>query len=77
MRTVELSIEMPMPVPMDKLFHAVGYLSTWNMSYPKLRIYAEHNTANLMANYFKEDGTCGYTIGAIWDSTCQKYSFNS
>jgi hypothetical protein len=77
MRTVELELGFPIDVPMDKLFNAIGYLSTWSMSYPKVSIYRDNKSPNLMAHYFKENGDCGYTISAIWDGTCEKYSFHS
>ena len=79
MRTIELQLDSEelrtMAVSMDKLFNALGYLSTWNMSYPKVKIRRDGKEDDLVAHYFHEDGTCGYTIGAIWHG--KDYGFHS
>jgi len=75
MRIIELNVEMPVGVPPAKLFYAIGYLSTWNPTFPKVLIYKDNKSPNLMAHYFKEDGDCGYTIGAVWNG--EDYSFHS
>jgi hypothetical protein len=51
----------------QEVYRALGYLSTWNMSFPIVRIYidAKHNEIN--AAYFREEGgDCAYSIGAVW-----------
>jgi hypothetical protein len=73
MRTIELDLVNPISVPSDKLFNAIGYLTTWNTGYPLVRIYNEGDS--LTGHYFRRDESHAYTIGAIWDG--ENYSFNS
>jgi hypothetical protein len=49
----------------DKVFTAIGYLSTWNYSYPEVRIYRDGAT-DLHAVYVDNEGNRQYNIGAIW-----------
>ena len=58
----------------DKLWQAIGYLSSWNMSYPTVRIFRDGKD-DLVAAYFKEDGERGYVIGAVWHG--EHYGFHS
>ena len=58
----------------DKLWQAIGYLSSWNMSYPTVRIFRDGGD-DLVAVYFKEDGERGYVIGAVWHG--EHYGFHS
>lgn len=57
----------------DKLWTAIGYLSTWNLSYPDCRIFRDGST-DLVAVYLK-DGDRMYTIGAVWHE--DHYGFHS
>ena len=57
----------------DKLWTAIGYLSTWNLSYPTVRIFRDGST-DLVAVYLK-DGDRMYTIGAVWHG--DHYGFHS
>ena len=79
MRTIELQLGSEdlrtFAVPMDRLFNAIGYLSTWNMSHPKVIIRRGGKEDDLVAHYFLEDGSCGYTIGAVWHD--DHYGFHS
>ena len=49
---------------------AIGYLSTWNLSFPTVQIYCTgsgpRSNPELLAIYSYPDGTRGYTIGAVW-----------
>jgi len=58
----------------DKLWQAIGYLSSWNLSYPTVRIFRDGGD-DLVAAYFKEDGERGYVIGAVWHG--EHYGFHS
>ena len=50
-----------------EVYRALGYLSTWNMSYPIVKIWINAKYNELNAAYFSEDGVeCGYAIGAVW-----------
>lgn len=49
----------------QEYYKAIGYLSSWNLSFPKVVIWADSD-GNLVANYLNEDGTVGYVIGAVW-----------
>ena len=71
MRTVELNLTSEDMITIaesigtwDKLWEAIGYLSTWNLSYPVVNIFKDRDN-DLVAVYFK-DGDRMYTIGAVW-----------
>jgi hypothetical protein len=61
-----------------EFYAAIGYLSSWNMTFPTVDIYphgySDTNT-DILAVYKREDGTVGYTLAAIWQETY--YSFHS
>ena len=57
----------------DKLWQAIGYLSTWNLSYPTVNIYRDRDN-DLVAVYFKDVDKM-YTIGAVWHG--EQYGFHS
>lgn len=59
----------------DKLWAAIGYLSTWSSDhYPTVRIYRD-GKADMAAVYLKGDGELGYVIGAVWHD--DHYGFHS
>jgi len=58
----------------DKLWTAIGYLSSWNMTFPTCRIYRDGDT-DLVAVYLNEQGERGYVIGAVWHG--EHYGFHS
>ena len=58
----------------DKLWTAIGYLSTWNFTYPAVRIFMD-NTTDLVAVYFDEANDRQYVIGAVWHG--EHYGFHS
>ena len=65
-------------IPRHEFYAAIGYLSSWNMTFPTVDIYPHgHGDSNtdILAVYKREDGTVGYTIAAIWQETY--YSFHS
>lgn len=46
---------------------AIGYLSTWNFTFPKVEIsIVDKVNPELVAVYFTADGVRGYVIGAVW-----------
>lgn len=53
---------------------AIGYLSTWNMTFPTCNIYPDGKT-DMVAVYLNEAGERGYTIGAVWHG--DHYGFHS
>ena len=64
--------------PRREFYAAIGYLSSWNMTFPTVDIYPHDNTdtnTDLVAVYKREDGSVGYTLAAIWQETY--YSFHS
>lgn len=64
----------------DEFRNAIGYMATWNMSYPVVEIYPDRDAPDLVAVYRREDGTTGYVIGAVWhadDSSGGHYGFHS
>ena len=71
MRTVELNLTSEDMITIaesigtwGKLWEAIGYLSSWNLSYPVVNIFKDRDN-DLVAVYFK-DGDRMYTIGAVW-----------
>lgn len=49
----------------DKLWGAIGYLSSWNTSYPYVTIFRDGGT-DLVAVYKDGAGVRQYIIGAVW-----------
>lgn len=58
----------------DEWFRAIGYLATWNMTFPTVEIRADGET-DLVAVYRDEEGNIGYVIGAVWHDG--RYGFHS
>ena len=58
----------------DKLWTAIGYLSTWNMNYPTVNISRDGGD-DLVAVYRTLIGNKTYVIGAVWNGT--DYGFHS
>lgn len=53
----------------DKLNAAIGYLSQWNQTYPRVNIYRSSRPSDdpeLLAVYSDEANTRQYAIGAVW-----------
>jgi hypothetical protein len=73
-RTIELCIDAGTLATIaeitgnKKLCCAIGYLSQWNLSIPKVSIIGGVYSGNpeLTANYWRADGTFAYQIGAVW-----------
>lgn len=57
-----------------EFFNAIGYLSTWNMTYPSCGISRDGET-DMVAVYTTEDNVVGYVIGAVWHG--DHYGFHS
>lgn len=53
---------------------AIGYLSTWNLNYPIVKIWRGAG-ADLDAAYFDADRNRQYVIGAVWHD--DHYGFHS
>jgi hypothetical protein len=53
---------------------AIGYLATWNLTFPTCIIRADGDT-DMVAVYYDEQGKHGYTIGAVWHE--DHYGFHS
>ena len=58
----------------DNFNRAIGYLATWNYTYPSVTIYADDET-DLVAVYRSKDDEIGYVIGAVWHD--DHYGFHS
>ena len=58
----------------DKLWTAIGYLSTWNLSYPTVNIFRDGGD-DLVAVYRNDAGEKTYVIGAVWHG--EHYGFHS
>jgi hypothetical protein len=50
-----------------EVYRALGYLSTWNFSYPIVKIWIDAKHCEINAAFFDtDDGDCRYSIGAVW-----------
>ena len=58
----------------DKLWQAIGYLSSWNFTYPVVTIFRDGET-DLVAVYKDASGDRQYVIGAVWHG--EHYGFHS
>jgi hypothetical protein len=58
----------------DKLWEAIGYLSTWNLSYVRVDIYRDGGD-DLVAVYLDGNEDRKYVIGAVWHG--EHYGFHS
>ena len=54
---------------------AIGYLTTWNMTFPRCSIHIDRDLPDMVAYYFDGTGDCRYVIGAIWHD--DHYGFHS
>jgi hypothetical protein len=79
MRTVELNLTSEDMITIaesigtwDKLWTAIGYLSTWNLSYPTVNIYRDRDN-DLVAVYLDGNKDRKYVIGAVWHGTDYGY----
>lgn len=62
----------------DRNFYdAIGYLSTWNMTYPTVDIYVADSgeVPELFACYLDAAGESQYAIGAVWNG--ERFGFHS
>lgn len=58
----------------DKFYDALGYLSTWNMTYPTVDIYTDGDN-DMVAVYKDDTDNTKYVIGAVWHE--DHYGFHS
>lgn len=58
----------------NEWFRAIGYLTTWNMTFPTVEIYVD-GEPDMVALYKDENGNVGYAICAIWHG--DHYGFHS
>jgi hypothetical protein len=60
-----------------EFYRAVGYLSTWNMSFPGVSLYFNARDLEITASYYGVTGELGYCIGAVFNDTTNQFSFHS
>ena len=60
-----------------EFYRAVGYLSTWNMSFPEVSLYYNAKEMEITASYYDVMGTLGYCIGAVFNDTTKQFGFHS
>ena len=80
MRTVKIEVEGDFcskhDIPYVEFYRAIGYLSMWNMNHSEVRIYAEYEDPNMLAEYGDGDKV-RFVLAAIWRPHEQQYSFHS
>jgi hypothetical protein len=74
--SVTQSTIMEQVTPLE-FYKAVGYLSTWNMSFPEVRLYYNARDLEITASYYGVTGELGYCIGAVFNDTTNQFSFHS
>lgn len=60
-----------------EFYRAVGYLSTWNMTFPEVRLYYNLRELEITASYYDGAGNLGYCIGAVFNADSGKFGFHS
>ena len=60
-----------------EFYRAVGYLSTWNMSYPHVKLYYNVRELEITARYYDVTGALRYCIGAVFNDTTKQFGFHS
>ena len=66
--------QMQAATDVNEWFRAIGYLSTWNMTFSKVEIHVDGET-DMVAVYKDENNNVGYVIGAVWHG--DHYGFHS
>ena len=61
----------------SEFYRAVGYLSTWNMTYPHVKLYYNARELEITASYYNEAGELGYCVGAVFNDTSKQFGFHS
>lgn len=73
---VDYHMMMEAVTPLE-FYRAVGYLSTWNMSYPHVKLYYNVRELEITASYYDEVGELRYCIGAVFNSDSKAFGFHS
>lgn len=60
-----------------EFYRAVGYLSTWNLTYPHVRLYYNARELEITASYYDAFGGLCYCIGAVFNTTTNQFGFHS
>jgi len=60
-----------------EFYRAVGYLSTWNMTFPQVVLYYNARDLEITASYYNEAGELGYCIGAVFNDDSKQFGFHS
>ena len=60
-----------------EFYRAVGYLSTWNMSFPEASLYFNAREMEITASYYDEVGELRYCIGAVFNRDSKAFGFHS
>ena len=73
---VDYHMMMKHVTPLE-FYRAVGYLSTWNMTYPHVKLYYNARELEITASYYDEAGELGYCVGAVFNGTSKQFGFHS
>lgn len=61
----------------EQFYRAIGYLSTWNMTYDVCGISIYADDLSMTTLYTRTTGEDRYVIAAIWNADSKSYSFHS
>lgn len=64
-------------VGQQEFYRAVGYLSTWNLTFPEVKLYYSVRDMEITASYYDATGALGYCIGAVWNESTKQFGFHS
>ncbi len=74
--SVTQSTIMEQVTPLE-FYKAVGYLSTWNMSFPEVKLFYNVRDMEITASYYTAAGELGYCIGAVFNTDTKQFGFHS
>jgi len=60
-----------------EFYKAVGYLSTWNMTFPEVKLFYNVRDMEITASYYTAAGELGYCIGAVFNTDTKQFGFHS
>ena len=74
--SVTQSTIMEQVTPLE-FYKAVGYLSTWNMTFPEVKLFYNVRDMEITASYYTAAGELGYCIGAVFNTDTKQFGFHS
>jgi hypothetical protein len=64
-------------VGFEQFTTAVGYLTTWSLSYPQVTLFFNVRDLEITATYYNTLSELQYCIGAVFNTSTMKFGFHS